>query len=363
MTLKSVIPHHFLPMLIFFLSPLDILLYERLCIYESNPISLPIMAAAGIIFGVVLLLMSLTGLIDWLAKFFTKAIMRGIQLGLGFILINKGIGFIACPQLFIQQPDTTISLGGIPINIMIGVLGGIITLLLLSSKRFPAALVVVSAGFVIGILFGALNNISLTLGPTPIQFYRPTYDDFANALFLLVILQIPLTLGNAVMGTTDTCYTLFGKGNLTEKATYRAFGTSMGLVNLVIGAIGGMPVCHGAGGLAAHYRFGARTGGSNIMIGVVFLVIALVFGKIGISFLSAIPNAVLGILLVFAGLELALMIRDMEEKNDFFVTILIAGIGFATTNMGIAFFVGHCRGVTGCCSTMLTLSELSKFRR
>ncbi|RLC17141.1 MAG: hypothetical protein DRI57_10210 [Deltaproteobacteria bacterium] len=99
------------------------------------------------------------------------------------------------------------------------------------------------------------------------------------------------------------------------------------------------------------------------MIGVVFLVIALVFGKIGISFLSAIPNAVLGILLVFAGLELALMIRDMEEKNDFFVAILIAGIGFATTNMGIAFFVGHCRGVTGCCSTMLTLSELSKFRR
>ena len=114
MTLKSVIPHHFLPMLIFFLSPLDILLHERLCIYESNPISLPIMAAAGIIFGVVLLLMSLTGLIDWLAKFFTKAIMRGIQLGLGFILINKGIGFIACPQLFIQQPDTTISLGAFP---------------------------------------------------------------------------------------------------------------------------------------------------------------------------------------------------------------------------------------------------------
>jgi SulP family sulfate permease len=101
-----------------------------------------------------------------------------------------------------------------------------------------------------------------------------------------------------------------------------------------------MPMCHGAGGLAAHYRFGARTGGSNIMIGVLFLIIALVFGKIGISLLSSIPNAVLGILLIFAGLEPGLLIRDVEEKKDMFLSLLIAGVGFATTNTGIAFFLG-----------------------
>lgn len=212
--------------------------------------------------------------------------------------------------------------------------------MLLSSKRFPAALVVVSAGLVIGIIFGALENAALTLGPTSVQFYMPTADDFINAFILLVVPQIPLTIGNAVMGTADTCHTLFGKGPLTEKASYRAFATSMGLMNTAIGMIGGMPVCHGAGGLAAHYRFGARTGGSNIMIGIVFLIIALGFGKIGISLLSAIPNAVLGILLLFAGLELGMMIKDVSEKNDLFVALLIAGIGFATTNMGIAFFMG-----------------------
>jgi len=298
------------------------------------------MAAAGLIFGILLLLMAVTGMIDWLAKFFTKAIVRGIQLGLGLILMNKGLAFILRPELFIYQSAETYSLGGVPVNLIIGIIGGIVTLLLLSSKRFPAALVVVSAGLVIGIIFGALENAALTLGPTSVQFYMPTADDFINAFILLVVPQIPLTIGNAVMGTADTCHTLFGKGPLTEKASYRAFATSMGLMNTAIGMIGGMPVCHGAGGLAAHYRFGARTGGSNIMIGIVFLIIALGFGKIGISLLSAIPNAVLGILLLFAGLELGMMIKDVSEKNDLFVALLIAGIGFATTNMGIAFFMG-----------------------
>jgi SulP family sulfate permease len=106
------------------------------------------------------------------------------------------------------------------------------------------------------------------------------------------------------------------------------------------GVIGGMPVCHGAGGLAAHYRFGARTGGSNIMIGIIFVIIALVFGRIGIALLSSIPYAILGTLLLFAGLELALLIKDVKEKRDLFIVLIVAGIGFTTANMGIAFIVG-----------------------
>jgi SulP family sulfate permease len=114
----------------------------------------------------------------------------------------------------------------------------------------------------------------------------------------------------------------------------------MGTVNVITGLVGGMPVCHGAGGLAAHYRFGARTGGSNIMIGSVFLIIALVFGRIGIALLSSIPHAVLGTLLLFAGLELALLIRDVNEKSNLFIALMVAGIGFATFNMGIAVCAG-----------------------
>lgn len=303
-------------------------------------ITLPIIAASGITFGVILLFLAFTGLIDWLAKFFTKPIMRGIQLGLGFILINKGVGFIQKPELFIQKSGEVISVTGIPVNLIIGILGVVLVLLLISSKRFPAAMIIVFTGIVIGVLSGALKGVNLTLGPTPVEIFKPTLADFMNAFILLVIPQIPLTLGNAVMGTADTCFALFGKGEVTRRATYRGFATSMGLINIVTGAIAGMPMCHGAGGLAAHYRFGARTGGSNLMIGVIFVLIALAFGKIGISLLSSIPNAILGVLLLFAGLELALLIMDVKEKRDFFVAFLIAGIGLATTNMGIAFFAG-----------------------
>ena len=189
-------------------------------------------------------------------------------------------------------------------------------------------------------LLGSLREAAFALGPTPIHLQTLTPADFSTALILLVIPQIPLTLGNAVIGTTDTCFTLFGRNPGTRRVSNRAFAVSMGLANLGTGLLGGIPMCHGAGGLAAHYRFGARTGGSNIMIGAIFLVIALGFGKMGIALLSSIPNGILGVLLLFAGLELALLIRDVTGKNELFVTFLVAGIGLATTNMGIAFFIG-----------------------
>ena len=76
------------------------------------------------------------------------------------------------------------------------------------------------------------------------------------------------------------------------------------------------------------------------MVGLLFILIALGFGRIGISLLSSIPNAVLGVLLLFAGLELALLIRDVNERGELFIALLIAGIGLSTTNMSIAFASG-----------------------
>ncbi len=303
-------------------------------------VSVPVIAASGILFGLVLLFLAFTGLIDWLAKFFTKPIMRGIQLGLGFILINKGIHLILKKELFINKSFIPAGFGEIPMNAVIGIFGFLVTLLLISNKRFPGAIIAVVSGIVIGILYGSLDNVGFSLGPISIDLYGPKIDEFLNAFVLLVIPQIPLTLGNAVMGTADTCYSLFGKGPHTRRATYRAFATTMGITNVFAGLLGAMPMCHGAGGLAAHYRFGARTGGSNIMIGSVFLLLALALGKIGISLLSSIPNAVLGILLLFSGIELALLLKDLNEKEDLFIAVLIASVGFATTNMGIAFITG-----------------------
>ena len=134
----------------------------------------------------------------------------------------------------------------------------------------------IAAGIVAGIALGALKGVSFEMGPTPVNIYRPVPLDFLNALLLLVIPQIPLSLSNAIIGTADTCRVFFGDNEHTKRVHPRALATGMGLINIVTGFIGAMPMCHGAGGVAAHYRFGARTGGSNLMIGVLFLIIALI---------------------------------------------------------------------------------------
>jgi len=303
-------------------------------------ITIATVAAAGIMIGVILLLLALTGMINWLAGFFTKPIVRGIQLGLGLILIAKGIEFIRQPELFINHTNV-INLGsGISLNLITGIISVLVVLFLISNKRYPAALVIVTAGIIVGVCLGTLKDATVVFGPLPLSVVKLNAPDFLNGFILLVIPQLPLTIGNAIIGTADTCKSLFGQRDEANRVTHKNLSISMGIANIMAGLSGGMPVCHGAGGLAAHYRFGARTGGSNIMIGLIFLVIAVVFGSIAVSLLSSIPCAVLGTLLLFAGLELAVLIRDVKEKKDLFIVFIIAGIGFATTNMGVAFLTG-----------------------
>lgn len=311
---------------------------SAIAIAYPEKISVSIMAAAGISIGLILLLLAFTGLMDRLARFFSRPIIRGIQAGLGLILINKGIAYILHPNVFISQ-SAAAGLTGL-LNPVIGITGFIIALYLLTNRTFPAALFLVAGGMATGILLGALRGLEFALGPTPVHFQPVAPTDFSAAIMLLVIPQLPLTLGNAVIGTTDACRTFFGEKRLPGQVSNRNFAVSMGLANLGTGLLGGMPMCHGAGGLAAHYRFGARTGGANLMIGGIFLVLALGFGKMGIALLAALPQGILGVLLLFAGLELALLIRDVENRTDYFITFLVAGIGLATTNMGVAFFIG-----------------------
>ncbi len=128
-------------------------------------------------------------------------------------------------------------------------------------------------------------------------------------------------------------------GDKAEKTTYRALSNSKGLALIGSFLFGGMPVCHGAGGLAAHYRFGARTAGSNVMIGAIFLALALLLGQHALPVIYLLPLSILRILLVFAGSQLALMVGDVRERTDLFVVIIMLGITLAT-NLAVAFIVG-----------------------
>ncbi len=315
---------------------------SALAIAFPGQVSLPIMSAAAYLFGAILIGLAATNLIGAIAKLFTKPVVRGIQLGLGLILIGKGVDMVAGRELFLDAAGSAFTLAGLPVNPLLGAAGVIVVLLLLNSRRYPAALVLIALGVAAGLLFGLTGNrpLSLGLGPSKIGLYWPRWSDFTTAFWLLVLPQIPLTIGNAVIGTRETARSLFGRGEVTARTTDRALSLSMGLANLAVGSMAAMPLCHGSGGLAAHYRFGARTGGSNIIIGLIFVAIALAFGKTGLALLALIPQAVLGVLLIFAGLELGLLVRDVDDRNQLFVALFIAGVAVATTNMAVAFGAG-----------------------
>jgi sulfate permease, SulP family len=297
-----------------------------------------VIGASGIIFGVILLLLSITGTVNALAKIFTQPVVRGIQLSLGLVFLRKGIELIVQKNLFLSGVAGRFA--EYNLNIILGVSVFLMVLALLDNKKLPAALAAMAVGIISGLAFGGYDSLKFSIGPTAIGIISPTMKDFWTALIMLILPQIPLTIGNACVGTADTCCTLFPKNPLLSKTKAGNFALTMGLANLPAGIIGAVPMCHGTGGLAAHYRFGARTGGAPMMIGALFVVMALVFGEFGFTLLAMIPNSVLGVLLIFAGLELCPLIRSLKTNEEFFVALLISGIALAVPNMAWAFGIG-----------------------
>ena len=303
--------------------------------------------ASSALMGLFLLIIGGTDAITLIGKYTPKPVVRGVQISTGTLLMAQGVKFMigsskfqmvrqmAEPYLIIQH------IGPIPVGIVIGIVGGVLTLLLLENRKFPAGLVVILSGIFLGLVLGTHEGFDkLNIGiyfPKWLPFGLPTGADFTFAFFALVLPQLPMTIGNAVIADADLSYEYFG--NDSKKVTYRALTLSMALANLLSFVVGGMPLCHGAGGLAAHYRFGARTAGSNLMVGILFLALAFFLGIHALSVVYLLPMAILGVLLIFAGGQLALTIIDMKTRKDLFVSLLILGITLAS-NLAAGFLVG-----------------------
>lgn len=303
--------------------------------------------ASGALIALFLLVLGGTGAISVIGKYTPKAVVRGVQLSTGTLLMSQGVKFMAGSSKFqtLQQaaePYLGIqNLGPIPIGMVIGIVGAVLTLLLLDNKKLPAGLLVVLGGLGVGWILGTHEGFDkLRIGiyfPKVLPFGIPTSVDFTFALLVLVLPQIPMTLGNAVIAYADLSEEYFGEDS--KRVTYRASCITMGLANLLSFFVGGMPLCHGAGGLAAHYRFGARTAGSNLMIGAIFVMLAVFLGVHALAVVYLVPMAVLGVLLIFAGSQLALTIIDMRERKDLFVALVMLGITLAS-NLAVGFVVG-----------------------
>ncbi|NIQ89238.1 MAG: sulfate permease [Deltaproteobacteria bacterium] len=293
--------------------------------------------ASSLWMGILVLFLGTTGLIQTIGKYTPKSTVRGVQLGVGVVLMVKGLKLMIMPD-----PNLAVqSLGPLSMSIILGAVGLVLTLFLLDNKKLPAALVIILLGIALGILIGKpleaeAFNWSIHF-PRLIPYGWPSLHDFLWVLPVLVLPQIPMTIGNAIISNTDVMHEYFGES--AHRATYRSVSNSQGLADIVSFFLGGIPMCHGAGGLAAHYRFGARTAGANLIIGGIFVALALVFGENMVAILNLLPFSLLGVLLVFAGLQLALMIQDVEERKDLFVVLLMLGIALAT-NLAVAFIAG-----------------------
>lgn len=303
--------------------------------------------ASGLLMAAILLVMGGTGAITLIARYVPKSVIRGVQLSTGVLLMAEGVRFIVGTSKFqvlqeSAEPYLAIqNLGPVPMGVLLGIVCGLLALILLHNKKLPAVLVVLFIGVCFGIFMGSHQGLdSLRPGihiAALLPFGIPTTGDFAVALFVLALPQLPMTIGNAVLANADLSRQYFGEDS--KKVTNRALCISMAVGNLMSFLVGGMPLCHGAGGLAAHYRFGARTAGSNLMVGAIFLILAILLGSNALAVLHLIPMSVLGVLLIFTGSELALAISDMSERRDLSVALIILGITLAS-NLAIGFIVG-----------------------
>ncbi|MBI2915097.1 MAG: sulfate permease [Firmicutes bacterium] len=294
-------------------------------------------STAGFLIGVVLLALGMSGLSQSASRLFTRPLVRGIQLGIGLILMRTAL------KLIMTKGPLLSGTGWLEANLGIAVAAaaGLLIAIFLPSRKLPAGLVVVVFGVGVGAAFGGLAPTAHA-APIPsgiLGWGIPGLSEVTQALALLVLPQLPLTFANSVVATADTARKYFD-AEKARRVTPRALSAGLGLANVLSAVAGGIPVCHGAGGLTAHYRFGARTGGAPVILGVSLVTLALVFGRNSASVLALVPLPVLGVILGYAGLQHALLARDLSGYKDALVAGTTGLFALATGNIAIGLAAG-----------------------
>ena len=253
--------------------------------------------ASGFAMGITWLVLGFSGIIAWLASRIPQSVIRGIQLSLGLLLIIQGA----------RMAHSSLLLAGV----------SLLLILILRGSRFaPASLVLVLGGVVLVAVKGDMPAIQgLSIAFPPVRSF--SMDLLWPAMRDGGLSQIPLTATNAVIATAA----LITEYWPDRKVTARQLSLNMGIMNLVGPFLGGIPLCHGAGGLAGQYYFGARTGGTNIIEGSLEIALGLFFaGYIGAVFQSF-PMAIVGAMMVMVGVEMAKFTASVRTPEDWTVVV------------------------------------------
>ncbi len=279
-----------------------------------------VLYGAGLAIGISMLLLAATGALTWLARVIPKSVVRGIQFGLGLQLASIAL------QNYVRADGTA--------GYVLAGLAFALVVLLLGSRRFPAALPVVALGLAYAALRTDSDTLVQSLGLHLPVLHTPRLSDITTGFLLLALPQIPLSLGNSVLATRQLAKDLFPERALTV----RRIGLTYAAMNLLNPWFGGIPTCHGSGGMAGHFAFGGRTGGSVVLYGIMFLVLGVLFGPGFDTVIRAFPLPVLGVLLLFEALALIWLIRDTaHSRHDLPVTALV---GLIAVGLPYGYLIG-----------------------
>ncbi len=268
------------------------------------------LAAAGLLAGVVLLVVGQFGLVGRLERVVGEPVIRGVQLAVALLLLEAAVG------LSVGNPP--VAAAGLAVVGLLAVVG----------YRRASVLVVLGLG---GIVAVATTGMPMPAVPE-LTLFPAGSPTFSGAALEGTVAQLGMTVGNAAIATALLCGDLYGRDVSAD-----ALSRSMGVTCLASIPFGGVPMCHGSGGLAGKYAFGARTGGANVLLGIGYLALALVATG---ALLAAFPTAVLGVLLVVVALELARAAFDPVSDARSLALVVAVGIVGLAVNVGVAFVLG-----------------------
>ena len=278
-------------------------------------------AVAALATGVIWLVLGFTGVAERVAKWVGRPITLGITLGLGLAFMLDGTRMMAT-GLWLSVPLL------------------LATILLLSNRALLAMFLVLATGVAWAVITDPAVASAVARVEPGIQlpswpFGNLTWEAVFVGIVLLALPQVPLTMGNAVIAPVEFNNREFADRPITE----RKVAISTGIMNTLGSLVGAVPMCHGAGGMAAQVSFGARTGGAPVILGVLLVALALFFSDSIAVLLRLFPAPALGVMLFLAGVQLALGSCDFSrDKGERFVTLGTAAL--TIWNVGVAFLFG-----------------------
>lgn len=288
------------------------------------------MLVAGIMVSAIVFLLGATNMISVFNRIIPLPVVRGLQLGLGLSLWAKAKNLL--PEEVFAWHDSQIH----------GFICFMFALLCEKNKKIPSALILFALGLIFSIIKAAsisehVPPLSLTI-PSPIKPV-PEFKVWKTAFLDMALPQLPLTTLNSVIAVCKLSRDLFP----SKPAKTRPVATSVGVMNLASCWFGAFPMCHGAGGLAAQYRFGARFGTSVVTLGIIKMILGIFFGQATLLLLQEhlFPQAILASMLAISGLELSMSIKDAtQSRKDLTILIITSGSTLAYGSTFVGFSLG-----------------------